>query len=193
MAERPTEVVVAVVGLLDGLGIPYYVGGSVAAAAYGEPRTTADVDIVVSLGPDQIEPLARALEKDFYVSREAMREAVRDRRSFNAIHLATVSKVDVFVLGNDPFDQEEFRRRVPRDLPGAEGASVVFKTAEDTVLRKLQWYRLGGEVSEQQWRDVLGVLIVSRDHLDNAYMDRWAAHLGVSDLLEKARGETRGV
>jgi hypothetical protein len=183
----PQEVVLRAVALLDELRIPYLIGGSLASSIYGTPRTTADVDVVIAPRSDQLEPLETALRAEFYVSREAMEEAFRTRRSFNAIHLDSVQKIDFFMIGQQPFDVEEFSRRILHTLPGSEGAGIAFKTAEDTVLRKLQWYRAGGERSEQQWRDVLGVLAVQSGRLDEAYMDRWANHLGVSDLLARAR------
>jgi len=175
------------VQVLDGLGIPYVIGGSFASSAYGEARSTRDADLVVELGLDQVEALASRLESDFYISRDAMREAIRDRRSFNAIHLESMFKVDFFVLGQSAFDREEFRRRVSRPVEELGGQTWLIKTPEDTVLRKLEWYRSGGEVSDQQWRDVLGVLAVWRGRLDEVYLDRWAAALRVSDLLERAR------
>jgi hypothetical protein len=175
------------VQILDELGIPYVIGGSFASSAYGEARSTRDVDVVVELRMDQVEPLAARLESDFYISRDAMSEAIRDHLSFNAIHLESMFKVDFFVLGTSAFDREEFRRRVSHPIGEVEGQTWLIKTPEDTVLRKLEWFRSGGEVSDQQWRDVLGVLAVWRGRLDESYLDRWAAALHVKDLLDKAR------
>ena len=187
MVPAPTEVLRRVVQILDGLGIPYVIGGSFASSAYGEARSTRDADLVVELRLDQVEALASRLGSDFYISRDAMREAIRDHQSFNAIHFESMFKVDFFVLGKSAFDREEFRRRVSRPLEELGGQTWLIKTPEDTVLRKLEWYRSGGEVSDQQWRDVLGVLAVWRGRLDEAYLDQWAAALRVSDLLERAR------
>ena len=187
MVATPTEVLRRVVQVLDGLGIPYVIGGSFASSAYGEARSTRDADLVVELRLDQVEALASRLESDFYISRDAISEAIRNRMSFNAIHLESMFKVDFFVLGPSAFDLEEFRRRVSRPVEELGGQTWIIKTPEDTVLRKLEWYRSGGEVSDQQWRDVLGVLAVWRGRLDEAYLDQWAAALRVSDLLEAAR------
>jgi hypothetical protein len=189
MLPDPAELLVRVARTLDAQGIPYLVGGSLASSVYGLQRTTADMDLVVDLRLAQIEALAGALEGEYYVSREAMREAVHTRGAFNAIHLETSYKVDFFVLGTAAFDREEFRRRIPQAIGERDSAPVLFKTPEDVILRKLQWFRSGGEVSEQQWRDVLGVLAVSRGTLDEAYLDRWAAEIGVGDLLTRARKE----
>ncbi len=187
MATAPTEVLRRVVQVLDELGVAYVIGGSFASSAYGEARSTRDADLVVELRSDEVEALASRLEGDFYMSRDAIREAIRDHRSFNAIHLESMFKIDFFVLGESAFDREEFGRRVPRPIEELGGHTWLIKTPEDTVLRKLEWYRASGDKADQQWRDVLGVLAVWRGRLDEAYLDRWAATLGVSDLLERAR------
>ena len=189
MPDTHIEVVARVASILDGLGIPYVIGGSLASAAHGTPRTTADADLVIDLRADQIDNLARGLGVDFYLSRDAMRDAVRDRDSFNAISLVAPFKIDFYVLGRNPFDAEEFRRRVPQEMGDDRPYSLMVKTAEDTILRKLEWFRKGGEISDQQWKDVLGVLTVSGHRLNNAYLDRWASELGVADLLAKARAQ----
>jgi hypothetical protein len=186
------DVILAIARILDHLGIAYMIGGSVASSVHGRLRTTQDADFVIDLSPGQIEPLMQSLAQDFYVSRDAMREAVRDRRSFNAIHTATSFKVDLFILGNTPYDVEAFGRRSLEKLDDSSETRLVLSRPEDSVLHKLQWYRMGGEVSEQQWRDVLGVLQVQEGRLDEAYLDRWAAQLGVSDLLAKVRREAAG-
>ena len=189
MPNTQPEALGRVVTLLDLRGISYCVGGSLASSYYGVSRTTADADIIVDLQPGHLDALAAALDPEFYASRDAMREALRERRSFNAIHLETLFKVDFFVLGDGPFDREEFRRRVPKQLAELPDVPVTLMTAEDTVLRKLRWFRSGGDVSDHRWRDVLGVLVTSGSMLDLAYMERWAASLGVSDLLSRARAE----
>lgn len=136
-----------------------------------------------------MDALADALSGKFYLSREAMAEAFEDRRSFNAISLDGPFKVDFFLVGARPFGREEFRRADVRDigLPGAAGVRI--KRAEDLVLRKLEWYRLGNEVSERQWSDVVGVLRAMRGHLDEVHLDHWATELALTDLLTRARAE----
>ncbi len=189
MPNPQLEALGRVVMLLNAWGIGYCIGGSLASSYYGVSRTTADADIVVDLQAGQLDAMATALEPEFYISRDAMREALRERRSFNAIHLDTLFKVDFFVLGDGPFDREEFRRRVPKQLAELPDVPVTLMTAQDTVLSKLRWFRSGGEVSDHPWRDVLGVLVASGPTLDVTYMELWAASLGVSDLLSRARAE----
>lgn len=187
MPSGAADILRDVASILDSLGIRYVVGGSIASSVHGEARYTRDVDLIVELSQDRVEPLAKALEPRFYVSRDAMREALRARDSFNAIEPESGFKVDFFILGRGAFDLEEFRRGIRETAPPPGQTPIVYKTPEDTILRKLQWYRAGREVSDQQWNDVLGVLATCRGRLDNAYLDRWAAELDVTDLLAKAR------
>ncbi len=169
------------------LGVRYYVGGSMASSVRGLPRTSIDVDVAAELLPQHVERLVGALAGEFYVSEARVREAVESRRSFNAIHLATMMKVDVFVSKQRPFDRALFDRLTPEFLD-AVGTSIPHPVprAEDVVLLKLDWYRAGGEVSERQWGDVLGVLKVAAGDLDREYLSQWAKDLGLADLLERA-------
>jgi hypothetical protein len=114
------------------------------------------------------------------------------KRSFNLVHLDTMIKVDIFVPKALPFDAQEQNRARPQSLDVGEPAHTFFvKSPEDLVLRKLSWYRTGGEVSERQWSDVLGVLKVQADRLDRDYLLHWAAELGVCDLLERAVADAK--
>ncbi len=173
-----------VADLLDRLGVCWHVGGSVASSSFGKLRTTQDVDIVADLRPEHVAPLCRALDGRYYADEEMARAAIERRSCFNMIHLATMYKVDVFVPGDSDYDRAALERSVIGTLPGM--ARVPLATAEDMVLRKLAWYRTGGEVSERQWDDVLGVLKVQHGRLDLAYLQRWAPGLGVADLLARA-------
>lgn len=178
---------VPVVSTLDRLGVRYYVGGSVAGIVYGLIRSTADVDLVADLTPDHIAPFVAPLRNDYYVDARMIAEAIARKSCFNMIHTATGYKLDIFAMKRRDFDRVALSR-VRRDRfvdedPVSEFAVV---SPEDLLLNKLEWFRLGDEVSERQWRDVITVLRAQRAVLDRAYLVQWARQLGVADLLEKA-------
>ena len=177
------QVVARVVEVLERAGVSYMVVGSFASNLHGIPRMTQDADIVVDVDEAAAAHLVRLLQPDFYVSEDAMREAVRLRRMFNAIHFDTGLKVDLIVRKQRPFSEEELRRRERGALAGREAA---FASAEDTILTKLEWARDGA--SERQYGDAVGVIAVQGSRLDWAYLKRWADALGLRDLLERARG-----
>ncbi len=184
---KPSDFIRSVAAILDRIEIPYHLGGSMASSVHGAYRATADLDFVIEATREQLEALVNALAADYYVSRDAMREARHPGGMFNAIHLDSSFKIDFFVIGNGAFDREEMRRAISIELPGDPATRVRVKSAEDTILRKLEWFRRGGETSEQQWRDVLGVLGGTEAKLDEGYLDRWGGELGVTDLLDRAR------
>ena len=188
MLSEPVLVVVRVVQAFDKLGIEYLVAGSLASSVYGVPRATQDVDLVADLTLSDADRLQQLLADEFYVDANMIRDAVRSEGSFNVIHLATMFKADVFLMRRNEWSHEEMRRARSEELEGPEGlVTVRFASPEDTLLHKLTWYRLGDEVSDRQWFDVLGVLKVQGDDLDHAYLDEWASRLDVADLLDRAR------
>jgi hypothetical protein len=187
----PSRLLAWTASTLAELGIPYHVGGSFASSAHGMYRASADIDFVIDPTSEQLEALVARLGRDCYVSPEAARDALARKTAFNAIHLQSSFKLDFFIKGNSPFDAEELRRSVDRTIGDPGDPAVRLKSAEDTILRKLQWYRDGGSLSDRQWQDVLSILDAMRDKLDNDHLDRWAAFLDLSQLLEKARAAVR--
>lgn len=189
MVAEPVLVVARLVKVFDALGIEYFVAGSLASSVYGIPRATQDVDLVADLKGSDADRLKRLLANEFYVDAEKIEDAARKRTSFNVIHLATMFKADVFVSKGDAWSREEMQRARSEQVDGPQGpVTIRFASPEDTLLHKLVWYRLGNEVSDRQWADVLGVLKVQGDVLDYEYLDRWAPRLEVADLLSRARG-----
>lgn len=185
----PSDLVAAirpVVEAFTALGVRHYLGGSVASSAHGVARASLDADIVAELGPEHVGPLIDRLSADYYIPEERLRFAATSRSSCNLIHLATMFKIDVFVSRRRPFDLQAASRAQLEPLDDAPGTPLFFvASAEDTVLAKLEWFRLGGETSERQWWDIVGVLRVA-DQADRTYLRDWARVLQVDDLLERA-------
>lgn len=174
-----------VAAAFDSLGVRHYIGGSVASTMHGAIRSTMDVDVICDLRADQVDALLAAFGAEFYVSHAAVRQAVESRSCFNVIHLPTAYKVDVFVSRGRPFDVAAMERAIP--LPLAEGreATVRVATPEDSIVAKLEWFRLGDETSERQWHDVSRLVALHGDALDLEHMHRMAASVGVADLLDR--------
>ena len=182
-----------VTAVFDARGVAYVIGGSLAGMVHGLVRTTLDADIVAELQPDHAAALVAALGEAFYVPDEAtLRQAIARRGSFNLIHLATMFKVDVFVPQARPFDRQQLARRIGERVGSGSEERLWVLSAEDVILAKLEWFRRGGEASERQWRDVLGVVRAQGAALDVAYLRQWGAALGVDDLVERALAAAEG-
>lgn len=186
------RVALLVISALEDLGVPYHVGGSLASMAHGVPRTTLDADIVVGLAPAKVAEFLARLGPGFVSNPEALADSLRKKRSNNLIHFETMLKVDLYPAKDDPFSQSEAARRQQRNLPGLAGRPVWCCSAEDIVLRKLTWYRDGGQVAWRQWEDAVQVLKMQAGRLDLAYQRHWAEFLGAGELLERALKEAAG-
>lgn len=183
---EPVSVASQIAEALTRIGVSYVIGGSFASSVHGEPRSTNDIDMVVDLRESDVDAFIDAIGGECYVSHEAVVDAVREGGAFNVIHIATAVKVDIFVAGLDAFDRERLKRRMSVSFSSDPDSVTLFvDTAEDTILRKLEWYRRGGETSERQWRDVEGIVYAQTSRLDRNYLREWAARLGVSDLTER--------
>jgi hypothetical protein len=176
---------------LDRQGIRYFLAGSLASSIHGVQRSTRDIDIVAAIGERHTVALAQDLQSEFYIDADAAAEALRHGRSFNLIHFASSYKFDIFPVPDDPYYHTQLRRSQAKAIVLEEGLVVqsFVATAEDTILSKLVWYRLGGESSDQQWNDLRGVRDVQGAGLDQNYLRKWARHLGVQDLLDKLLSE----
>lgn len=170
----------SIIGSLDAAGIPHMVTGSAASTFHGEPRSTQDIDIVIDPTGSRLSAFTASLDhKRFYVG--DAHTALTHRDMFNVVEIGTGWKVDLIIIKDRPFSRAEFDRRISVEVLGVR---VHLATAEDIVLAKLEWARMGG--SERQLRDVAGVLAVSGAILDRSYLDAWAEELGLSAELAQA-------
>lgn len=171
----------AIAGVFRRFGISFFVTGSFASGLHGEFRATNDIDLVADIRPTDLGSLIDALSAEFVADEDQARAALATSTSFNLIHRATYLKVDVFSPGSD-FDRTAMTRAEMIVIPGAIEPLPV-ATTEDILLAKLRWYRLGGEESEVQRRDIRGLIALNGESLDGAYLERWARALDVADLL----------
>jgi hypothetical protein len=185
MQNEPIEVTIRVTRIFEDLQIPYLIGGSLASALYGMVRTTQDSDIVALMQLEHIQPFIQALGEDFFLDDEMISDAIRCHTCFNIIHRTTMFKVDVFVPVPRPFLFSQINRAKKQVFLFESEMSAKFCSPEDIILAKLEWYRLGGESSERQWRDILGVLKTRTGELDQDYLRKWAENLNIGDLLDR--------
>jgi hypothetical protein len=169
------------VNALGRLEIPYMVVGSLASGAYGEPRMTQDIDVVLDLRDQQVVALCQAFASDeFYVSEQAAREAVRRGGQFNIIHSVSGNKIDLLAVPPGEWGRTELaRRRRMKILPDLEGYCA---RPEDVILGKMRYYRDGG--SEKHLRDITGILKVSGNEVDRQYVSLWAERMGLTDIWQ---------
>ncbi len=186
MTSDPLAIIVAE---LDRFEIPYMLAGSFASTFYGDPRTTHDIDMVVAPTQKQLRNLVEGLDPDrFYVSEIAVTEAWRRRGMFNVVLVELGWKVDLILRKDRDFSRSEFERRRRVTVGDLE---VWMATAEDTIVAKLDWARAGE--SERQLRDVVGMLQVSGESLDRAYIRKWVVELGLGELWTKASSDAQSL
>ena len=172
-------------------GIEYFVGGSYASSLHGIPRFTRDVDIVANVRHSDVGDMVTRLAGDFYIDADAMIDAIVTKTSFSIIYLATMMKADIFILTDDDWAQQRWNQREIVVLgSGLDRQEVYVSKVPDLIIQKLVWYKMGGEVSLQQWGDVQGLLKTFKSKLDLGYLRVWAGKLKIDELLEKALVES---
>ncbi len=178
------ELLQKVVSILERLGIPYLITGSVAAMAFGEPRLTNDIDIVAAIDEKHIRDFLMSFPSDqFYISEGAIREAILGQEQFNIIHPESGIKIDVIIKQDTPFDDSRFKR-LHRIYP-AESYQANFAAPEDVIIKKMEYYKAGG--SDKHLRDIAGILKVSGEIVDWDYITRWAKHLDLTEVWDVIR------
>ncbi len=171
----------AIIERLEKSGLRYVVTGSLASAAWGQPRATYDAEVFVAMAAaETLKLLAAFPAGDWYLDRDAIVQATREGGEFNAICGATGSKVDFWIC-NTPADELRLARRRRESIAGRE---CWLLSPEDVILAKLEWIKAGA--SDQQRADVVGVRRVQGARLDHVYLAAHAARLGVAEQLADA-------
>jgi hypothetical protein len=182
------EVIRHVIEAFEQEAIAYAVGGSLASSLHGYTRYTQDADLTAEPFAGRETAFVSHFDpNEYYADLVMIQDAIKVRSSFNLIHLGTMFKVDVFIRKDRRFERSMWQRRQRSSNFDPTGKIVDVVSPEDIALLKLEWYRLGGEQSDSQWDDIVGILRAQSGKLDASYLDVWAADLGVSDLLAKAR------
>lgn len=186
---QQSEVIKRLTDILDELKIGYAIGGSIASSIYGTPRFTQDADITVQPFLSVAERLYEKLKDSFYISKEAMHQAINSHGSFNVIHFETAFKIDIFTA-NSEFEKLLLTRSKKNKIEESIDKSFSLVSPEDIILLKLKWHKQSDCVSDRQWSDVQGVLALQKNRLDFDYLKNWAKKLGLDKLLQKAITES---
>ena len=145
-----------------------------------------DIDMAVRMSLDHVDRLVAAVIDQYYVSADMVRDAVIRKSSFNILHYESALKVDIFVLGEGLLDRRQIDRRRRVVVDAGRSFELWTGSTEDQVLRKLAWFRSGGEVSDRQWRDVLGILVVQADRVNVTDLVATGQLVGLADLVQRA-------
>lgn len=181
------ELLARIGSVLERAGVEFMLTGSYASSVHGTPRATQDLDLVVAPTRAQLVALLKLLpDTEYYVSSDAALDALVHRGQFNVIDFATGWKIDFIIVRDRDFSREEFQRRRVQDL---DGLPFPVASPEDVLIAKLEWAKLGE--SERQIEDAAGIVRLQGPLLDNAYVDRWVAELGLQ--TQWARAKSRAV
>ena len=180
--SQELEILQMVTTRLAEAGIPYMVTGSIAMSYYAVPRMTRDIDIVVEIAEEDVEQTVRSFQRDFYVDREMVQQAVKNRLMFNVIHNAYMIKVDLIVRKHNDYRKVEFSRK---RIVKVDDHSFYIVAPEDLILSKLAWAQ--DSHSEIQLGDVRNLLAAVQE-LDHDYLAGWVDRLGLRELYQEVLG-----
>lgn len=175
------EILKQVCGKLDNAGIAYMLTGSFAANFYATPRMTRDIDIIIEIQKDDVDKVFRCFQKDFYIDRDAINEAIKYQDMFNIIHNELAFKIDFIIRKDVEYRRTEFQRkkRVPLD-----DTEIWIVSPEDLIISKLYWAK--DSLSEMQLKDVKNLLLSMRE-LDSQYILDWIDKLNLAAVYNKVR------
>lgn len=191
---KPFELMQKAAIFFERLGILYRIVGSMASMAYSEPRFTNDIDILVDLREEHLEEIIQEFPApDFYLSENAIREAIQNRHQFNIIHFPSGLKLDIIQRKNTEFGELDIT--LGQRLTSVGHYDAWFASPENLILVKLQYFQEGG--SEKHLRDVASLLLVQGENIDRGYIMEWSKKIGVGEewklILNRIGENNRGI
>jgi len=163
---------------LEKLKIPYLLTGGLAVSFWGLPRTTHDIDIVIKAKKEDKEKIVDSFKKDFYISEEAVSQAIEEKFTFNIIHYKAGIKIDFWLSREDSLGISEFKRRKKKKILGKE---IYIISPEDLILEKLLWYK--ESESTRHLEDIESILKISKVDMD--YIKKWSTKQSTIKILNK--------
>ena len=173
------DILLLVCEILDRLGIEYMLTGAYAVSFYGRPRTTHDIDLNVAISSGDIKKIYDGFKDLFYVSKEAIEEAVRYQSMFNIICNETIDKIDFWIVKDNEYDKKRFARRIGEKI---KGKIVFISSPEDVIITKLNWYMQSN--IQKHYDDAFGVFQIQRGRLDLDYLRKWAGRFSFMEMIE---------
>jgi len=171
------DLLARLVEALKRAGIPYMLTGSMASSMHGQPRASNDIDVVIAPTVEQLRSLKSLLpESEYYFDLDDALESLKRRQQFNVLDLSGGWKIDLIIQKSRPFSITEFDRRVEVDV---QGLRLHTATAEDVVLAKLEWAKIGA--SKRQIEDAAGILKIRSAELDRNYIEHWVQDLALQE------------
>ena len=193
MKNKPLDIagfLKLVIDALNAAGVEYLIGGAIAEWAWGEPRATQDIDLVVRIPIKAINKLSKELEKrDMLIPADIILDTIVEDRAdipINAIHMYSGLKADLYpVREGDELRESAFQRREQVDY-GPPLGKVYIHSPEDLILYKLICFGLSQQ--SKHFRDIAAILKSKKNELDINYIEQWTAQLGLSSVWKEILG-----
>ena len=192
MTDQLLEITAFLKLILDALKaakVEYLIGGAIAEWAWGEPRATQDLDIVINLPIKAVGRFSKELEnRDMLVPADIILDALMEDRAdipLNAIHMHSGLKADLYLMRDgDELRESAFQRRLLVDY-GPPIGEVYVHSPEDLILYKLMYLGLSGQPKHA--RDIAAILKAKKDQLEYRYIESWVVRLGLISVWQEIR------